>query len=1216
VELTWSVTDDCGRTTSDTITVRVYDTTPPTIDAREDENVDCGNPVPAVDTPGYNDNCPGVTLDFTEDVIGTACDGQTTTRTWTATDATGNTHTETQVVNLATRKPPKCTIALPEDHIDCTEDWSSPGISCVDECTDVSISFSPTATQPGMSDTCNGRTGTKTWISAADDCGRTTTIQQTRSKLDTTPPAFDSFPDDSNVPCSYENYTQPTCSDDCGPVTINSVPSATSTGCGGTETVAFTCTDECGLTDSQTLTRVWYDNEKPELSEKPDDVTLYCTDDLPVYEVTATDNCMSNPQVVYNTADIPLDKITFVSATEHSWTVQDDCGQEDTHTSTVTVEDNQPPVLEGNFDHVVVECIDFPDPDVVARDDCFAVDEITVTKETTVVTSCGVTGVTEIKWTATDGAGLYSQRVKTVTVVDVTAPTLTFSKSKDDITVECDEGYIPPVCTAQGEGCEGAQSPECETTSAVLAQTATTSVTEYTYTAEDECGNRITTRQTVTVQDTQEPVITFEGLINKDCSDTDFVPTATAEDLCDVNPTLTSSTSGPDYDTSCDGAWTQTWTWTATDERGNTQTRTTNVIYSDTKAPTLTVVGEDETRECDDLATDPTATCSDDCGSCTADVVKTDDSCTGSPCQDQCAVTFVASATDDCGNAAADQTIIKSYTDTTPPTLTVTGHSAESTTISAGDDFSTVVALPTVVASDNCDTNPSVVFDENQSASEDACTATHIRTWTATDACGLSATYQQTIHVEEDVKPELHDVVSTITVECGDSDWLSKVPKPHATDRAGHFIEVTDRSTEESTGDCSCDKQYIVVWTATDDCSNTATAATTVVVDDTVPPAFTCVPDDLYVQCAAEKTDATVYATDASVAGTIEATVSHVDLDIGCGGNSVVRTYRVSDCSGNVNTHVQTIIVKDDQVPQFSRKPADIEVECGCDTVPPQYSDARPLKAIDNCDSVFNAVPGVEQNIPGEGSEYKLVRSYSATDSCGNGAEIFQTISVVDNKAPTFHGCADAQNAELSCDQVSSNAPDVTISDECDESPVLTMAEVVSNQICANSYTLTRTWTATDANGNSDTTEQVLHVVDSEAPQLLPLSDPDVATCLSPNDKFYVEDVASLFPWFDNCDNDENVELELLSCNSTEVAYDQQGLAFTDDCVLSADKSSISIRGEVNHESADRTYTIYATLSDSCGNQRSVSQSVTVKGTVAAAAEAGCAVPDQDSALA
>jgi hypothetical protein len=104
--VTWTALDAHGRTATAAQTVTVNDVTPPTITAPANITVTAGatcNATVSLGTPATSDNCAGVT------VAAARSDGQplaspfplgTTTVTYTATDAGGNTDTAAQTVTV------------------------------------------------------------------------------------------------------------------------------------------------------------------------------------------------------------------------------------------------------------------------------------------------------------------------------------------------------------------------------------------------------------------------------------------------------------------------------------------------------------------------------------------------------------------------------------------------------------------------------------------------------------------------------------------------------------------------------------------------------------------------------------------------------------------------------------------------------------------------------------------------------------------------------------------------------------------------------------------------------------------------------------------------------------------------------------------------------------------------------------------------------------
>ena len=83
-----------------------------------------------------------------------------------------------------------------------------------------------------------------------------------------------------------------TASDNCGEVTIEVSSETTDNGAAGNYTiVAFTATDDAGNSVSATQTITVQDTTAPEFTFVPADYTVECSDEMPMDDATASDNC-------------------------------------------------------------------------------------------------------------------------------------------------------------------------------------------------------------------------------------------------------------------------------------------------------------------------------------------------------------------------------------------------------------------------------------------------------------------------------------------------------------------------------------------------------------------------------------------------------------------------------------------------------------------------------------------------------------------------------------------------------------------------------------------------------------------------------------------------------------------------------------------------------------------------------------------------------------
>ena len=194
------------------------------------------------------------------------------------------------------------------------------------------------------------------------------------------------------------------------------------------------------------------------------------------------------------------------------------------------------------------------------------------------------------------------------------------------------------------------------------------------------------------------------------------------------------------------------------------------------------------------------------------------------------------------------------------------------------------------------------------------------------------------------------------------------------------------------------------------------------------------------------------------------------------------RTWTARDACGNSSSRTQVVSVVDTIAPSLVGVPADATFEC---VAPPP-----PLvTASDSCDPA-PSVAFSEQRLPGPCPQaFFLRRTWLATDACGNASSRGQIVSVVDTIAPSLAGVPADRTVE--CDAVPLPAT-VTATDSCDPAPRVAFAEVRVNGTCINQYQLRRTWTATDGCGNSSARTQVLSVVDTTPPQILPPADRSV----------------------------------------------------------------------------------------------------------------------------
>jgi hypothetical protein len=328
--------------------------------------------------------------------------------------------------------------------------------------------------------------------------------------------------------------------------------------------------------------------------------------------------------------------------------------------------------------------------------------------------------------------------------------------------------------------------------------------------ATDAAGNSSQCSFTVTVQDTIPPVPNAASLpdVTGQCSATiGSAPTAT--DNC--AGTIAGTTSDP-LTRSTQG--TSIVTWTFDDGHGNIATQTQRIIVADTRPPEITGCAADTTVSCASAipAADVAAvSATDNCGG-PVTVSHVDDVTTAGSCPNKFTVTRTYKVSDGNGNSAScSQTI--TVDDSTPPVLS--GCPADAS-------FQCISQLPApanVTASDGCDGAVAVSFSETQSNPGSSCNNTITRKWTATDACGNSASCSQTITVADTIAPVMACPGNqTIVPACGKSAVFAEAT---ATDNCGSASVSCSPASGSNLGE----GVHTVTCTATDACGNTSSCS-------------------------------------------------------------------------------------------------------------------------------------------------------------------------------------------------------------------------------------------------------------------------------------------------------------------------------------------------------------------------------------------------------
>ncbi len=993
----------------------------------------------------------------------------------------------------------------------------------------------------------NGCGGSKviarTWT-ATDQCGNNASCVQTITVRDTKAPTI-LCPTNVVVECPGDTSPNATglatAQEGCGGLVTILFSDTLTNGCGGTKVISrrWTATDECGNTSSCVQTITVRDTTKPTIA-CPANATLECPADTGTNATgvaTAQDLCGS---VTIRYADAVTNRCAGTKVIARTWTATDDCGNSASCVQTITVRDTTSPTIQCPAD-AVLECPADTRTNVTgvatALDTCGTV---TIRYSDVVSTNCGGTKVIARTWTATDECGNVASCVQTITVRDITNPTIT---CPTDRVLECPADTrtnVTGVATAQ----DGCGAVTIRYSDVVTTNCGGTKVIARTWTATDLCGNSASCVQTITVRDTIRPTITCPANVVLECpadTRTNVTGLATATDGCgSVTIQYADAVSN-----NCAGTKVIARTWTATDECGNSSSCVQTLTVRDTLKPTISCPAN-VVLECPaDTRTNVTgvATGQDGCGAVT--ILYTDS--VSNNCGGTKVIARTWTAADECGNSA---TCVQTITvrDTTWPTIQCP---ADAVLECPADTRTNVTGVAT--GQDGCG-GVAIRYSDVVTTN---CGGTKViaRTWTATDDCGNSTNCVQTITVRDTVRPTL-SIPADVVLECPTTNTgTNSTGVATAQDGCG---AVTIRYSDVVTTNCGSTRVIARTWTATDACGNSTSDVQSITVRDTTPPNITA-PTNRVLDCPANTaTNATGVATATDGCGSVTITYSD-SVSNSCGGAKVIsRTWTATDQCGNSRSALQTITVRD-IIPPSITAPTNLTLQCPANTTPSATGTAT---GTDGCGSVtISFSDSVSNNC---GGTKVISRTWTATDQCGNSVSALQTITVRDTTPPSLTLPA---NRVLDCPgDTRTNVTGVPVVVDGCGSATISYSDVVSNS-CALTRTIWRLWTATDQCGNTTNGLQTITVVDTTRPTL---TSPNVSV---------------------QCARDVPAAYTNLA------AFRAAGGTATDACSTALTFALISDSGLVG--SCPGTVSRVYRVTDECGNFAESTQRITVDDTIA-----------------
>ena len=927
-----------------------------------------------------------------------------------------------------------------------------------------------------------------------------------------------------------------------GGFTLTQVPAPGTTVTGvQTLPVTITATDDQGNAVSCTFDFVTLDVTPPTVAcpaNQTESVDAGCSFTLPDYrgQSTVADNC-SNPApapaplltvtqdpppgtTVVGDGTVTTITITATDAAGNSSSCDFDLTLEDTTDPELTCPPAQTRDLNANCEYTLENLTGLAS----ATDNCSAAGAITIT-QSPLPGAVGFVGpaTNTVTLTATDAAGNRTTCPVTVTIRDVTPPTIGCPPNP---TLAVDDACMATVPDLTGEAtvadnCTLSGPPTVSqdvASGTPLSGDGTTQTVNLTVT--DENGLTATCAVTITLDDTTPPTVTCPAaqdlaLDATGCQTTlpDYRSQLTLGDNC-TPPGALAIQQMPAPTTVVMGAnATQVVTFSVDDNNGNVASCEFTVTLRDGTPPAIT------------CPTPGPLTLDGDCSVAlpdfTGQAVVTDDCAMGgmitvaqSPGPntlltfDGQQTTVTLTAADGNGNSANCQFTVTAE-DTAAPTIACPTDREE--TVSADCDFTLPDYTGEAAVADNCSEPAGITVTQTPAPGTVIPSAqldqAQTITLTATDDAGntVSCTFAVT-PVDETAPSVVCPEPQTILLDAancnatlGDYTGLATVLDNCS---APSDIVVTQDSTAGTVYNGLVPPQFPVTLTATDEAGNAATCTFTVLVRDPVDPTVDCSAANVTI------------ALDADCNGALPDLIPLLVTDDNCSadaltvlqspaqgaefsgdGASTMVTFTVQDASGNEVSCTATVTFTDQSPPDPVVCPTDqtLDVDSNCPVPLPDYTGSATV--LDNCtaqeDIVITQSPLPGTMVMGDGTIVPIV--LTATDRAGNAATCTFDVTLDDNVGVQLT-CPGEQLVIASSGNCDGVLPDYTglvvTSDDCEVFP----AGGTISQSPAPNTPLSRAdldvpqsvvITVNDGNGNFTSCTLTATLVDTLAPLLI-----------------------------------------------------------------------------------------------------------------------------------
>ena len=1165
VTVIFTATDECGNASSTTADFIVIDEVSPVLSCPADITLECGAAVnDAVISSWLSgasalDACDGivaVTNDFATAMQVDDCGmAGMTTITFSTMDACENPTSCERIITIEDNSPPTIEIEAMDLIVNCSDDntvaieaWllDNGGAVASDICAAFTWANAPGTPMMG----CGANTTTPYIFTVTDECGNLTTTSAAVITVDNVAPVL-TVPVEVTVECGDPEAQTLTAwlatamaTDDCGSASISNVRNTIS-GCGGTMTqeYTFTAMDQCGNTTTGVSNYIIVDRQNPTIIP-PSELALVCGDEnndqiILAWLESAASTDVNDCSAVTITHDYPggLPALLCLDAAANiviTFTATDECGNEMSGTSMITMDDITPPTFVNCPTNLTVNVdVDLCESNVIfstptATDACN--EFVTVTQSTPdnndpIITS-GSTfplGTTAIEFTAGDGCN-ESICEFTITVIDSDIPSIACPSNAVVVCTDigdcswAGDDRIDPIGI---DNCTGLNIEYEISDATIVAQmTGPTAAVEtfnlgtstVTYTVTDAAGLVSTCSFDVVIEDCEAPTISCNDQVDIDCSSVDLNGwftdiSSTAMDNCMAAVTVDTLLL-TDF-SSCGGTFERVYQYTVTDAAGNSSSCLATYETDDSTPPVITQANN-ETIQCTGLNESSALLTwlnnnggatftSDDCSSpvtWTNNYAGTPESTCGS------SVTVTFTATDECGNTSsttADFIVI----DKVSPVLSCPAD----ITLECGAAVNDAVIsswLSGASAIDGCDGIVQVTNDFVTAMQVSVCGMAGVTTirFSTMDACGNPTTCTRTITIEDNTPPTIEIEAMDLELNCSDDNtamiaaWVLDNGGAVASDFCGG-IAWTNMEGAELMG-CGDNTIVTYVFTATDECKNSITTSAQIITIDNTSPTLT-VPVEVTVECgdAAAQTLEEWLSTAVATDDCGTASISSVRNTIsGCGGTMTQEyTFTALDQCGNVSTGISNYTIEDTQMPSITC-PSALELVCGNgnnDQLILSWLKSATAEDANGCSEVTitHDYPNILPELLCINAAANIEITFTATDECGNELSCTSMITLMDDTAPEFDNCPENLTVNVDVDLCERNVIFSTpiATDACTDFVIVTQTApnngdpIIASGATFPIGTTAIEFTATDG-CNESICEFTITVIDSDVPRI------------------------------------------------------------------------------------------------------------------------------------